>query len=230
VTPADVNRAEVNRADVNRAEVRGAEVPGSDHGGSARKRELLEAAYRYVLRNGLADLSLRPLAKAIESSPRVLLFLFGSKEGLVRALLARAREDELSYLAALRNQRGLGGDGPGQADLAATGAAVWSWLAAPEHRALLGLWVEGYALSLRGAPGPWAGFATSTVSDWLDLLAARQPASRGNTLAGQDERTLLLAVLRGALLDLLATGDTDRVTRAVQGHLRALSEGDGRPA
>jgi AcrR family transcriptional regulator len=61
-----------------------------------------------VLSNGLADMSLRPLAKAIGSSPRVLLFLFGSKEGLIRALLARAREDELGYLGALRDSRGGG--------------------------------------------------------------------------------------------------------------------------
>lgn len=204
------------------------EAPGTVQGGSARKRELLDAAYRYVLRNGLADMSLRPLAKAIESSPRVLLFLFGSKEGLIRALLARAREDELSYLEALRNRREPGGhrpDGnqPAETGLAATGGEVWSWLAAPKHRALLGLWVEGYALSLRGEPGPWAGFAADTVNDWLDLLAARQPASRGNTLAGHDERTLLLAVLRGALLDLLATGDLERVSRAVESHLRRLA-------
>jgi AcrR family transcriptional regulator len=66
---------------------------------SPRKQELLRAAYTYVLGNGLADMSLRPLAKAIGSSPRVLLFLFGSKEGLIRALLARAREDELRVLA-----------------------------------------------------------------------------------------------------------------------------------
>jgi hypothetical protein len=31
-------------------------------------------------------------------------------------------------------------------------------------------------------------------------------------------------MLRGALLDLLATGDTDRVTQAVQRHLRALAD------
>jgi hypothetical protein len=35
-------------------------------------------------------------------------------------------------------------------------------------------------------------------------------------------RTLLLAVLRGALLDLLATGDTARVTAAVDRHLHAI--------
>lgn len=195
---------------------------GTDTGqaGSARKRELLEAAYRYVLSNGLAEMSLRPLAKAIGSSPRVLLFLFGSKEGLTRTLLARAREDELGYLDALRNARI---DAHGDRSLAETGREVWSWLADPSHRALLALWTEGYARSLQSKPGPWAEFAHDTVSDWLDLLAARQPAASRDTAAGRSERTLLLAVLRGALLDLLATGDYDRVTDAVERHLSAIA-------
>jgi AcrR family transcriptional regulator len=185
---------------------------------SARKRELLEAAYRYVLSNGLSEMSLRPLAKEIGSSPRVLLFLFGSKDELIRALLARAREDELEYLEALRDSRDGG--------LVRAGRDVWSWLAAPSHRALLALWVEGYARSLLGEPGPWADFGKDTVRAWLDLLAARQPAAVVSTEAGEAERTLLLAVLRGALLDLLATGDTDRLTRAVERHLRDLDHQD----
>ena len=69
---------------------------------SPRRRELLELAYAYVLEHGVADLSLRPLAAAIGSSPRVLLFLFGSKAELVQALLARAREDELELLRGAR--------------------------------------------------------------------------------------------------------------------------------
>jgi AcrR family transcriptional regulator len=70
---------------------------------SARRQELLEAAYQCVLGNGLADMSLRPLASQIGSSPRVLLFLFGSKEDLNRALLAWARAEELRYLAEQRD-------------------------------------------------------------------------------------------------------------------------------
>ena len=160
-----------------------------------------------MLANGLGDMSLRPLAKEIGSSPRVLLFLFGSKEGLIRALLTRAREDELRYLASLRDRPGL----------AATGRDVWAWLADPSHRALLALWVEGYARSLYGEPGPWADFGRDTVRDWLDLLAERQVVADGAD--AEADRTLLLAVLRGALLDLLATGDVARVTRAVERHL-----------
>jgi len=183
---------------------------------SARKRELLEAAYQYALGNGLADYSLRPLAAAIGTSPRVLLFLFGSKDGLTRALLARAREAELAALAAARPDRG-------SSDLAATARGVWAWLADPSHRSLLALWLEGYARSLVSEPGPWAQFAHETVTDWLALLAESQPASRRDTAAGRDERTLLLAVLRGSLLDVLATGDAARATRAVERHLRTLA-------
>ncbi|HTU74520.1 MAG TPA: TetR/AcrR family transcriptional regulator [Trebonia sp.] len=184
--------------------------------GSPRKQELLEAAYQYALGNGLASMSLRPLAKEIGSSPRVLLFLFGSKEGLIRALLARAREDELRYLQEARDHQGAR-DSQGWRE---AGLEIWSWLAAPAHRALLALWVEGYARSLLGDPGPWAGFGASTVSDWLELLSRHQPAAQRAGAGAEAERTLLLAVLRGALLDLLATGDIDRVTAAVEHHLR----------
>lgn len=42
--------------------------------------------------------------------------------------------------------------------------------------------------------------------------------------AGQAERTLALAVLRGALLDLLATNDVDRTTAAVERHLAMIRQ------
>jgi AcrR family transcriptional regulator len=182
---------------------------------SARQQELLERAYRYALQHGLADLSLRPLAAAIGSSPRVLLFLFGSKDGLVRALLARARADELALLDQA-------GQGRARADLAAVVRVTWQWLAADEHRQLLTLWAEAYARSLAEPGGPWSGFAGQTVDDWLAVLAAAQPPQRRRSSAGAAERSLALAVLRGALLDLLATGDADRTTAAIDRHLASI--------
>ena len=74
---------------------------------SARRDELLDRAYRYVTEHGLSAMSLRPLATEIGSSPRVLLFLFGSKDGLVRALLARARADEMAYVQRVRLEDGV---------------------------------------------------------------------------------------------------------------------------
>jgi hypothetical protein len=104
---------------------------------------------------------------------------------------------------------------------------VWRWLAAEEHRPLLRLWLEAYSRSVAGEPGPWEGFAVDTVTDWDLLLAAHQPSARVGTPAGAAERALLLAVLRGALLDLLATGDVGRTGSAVEAHLRAVSAGPG---
>jgi AcrR family transcriptional regulator len=177
-------------------------VPQARATPTPRRAELLDAAYRYVLTHGIADLSLRPLAAAIGSSPRVLLFLFGSKDGLVRELLARARAEQLALL-------------PETTGLDVAGRRVWEWLAAPARRPLLTLWLECYARSLSDPDGPWAGFAAATVEDWLDVLARAQPPAHRDLPDGTAARTAVLALLRGALLDLLATGDLDRTTAAV---------------
>jgi AcrR family transcriptional regulator len=173
---------------------------------SARRAELLESAYRHIQEHGLVGMSLRPLAHAVGSSPRVLLYLFGSKDGLVRALLERARADELALLQTVRRDQGT---------LAEAAAALWRWIAAPEHDRILALWTEAYARSLVEPDGPWAGFAARTVDDWLALLA--------EFAADPTERTLVLAVLRGALLDLLATGDRAAVDAAMDAYIEQLT-------
>jgi AcrR family transcriptional regulator len=192
-------------------------VPATTPAPSSRRNELLEGAYHYVLEHGVADLSLRPLAAALESSPRVLLFLFGSKAELVQALLARARAEELDLLSRVRAASD-------QSDLATVAFELWGWLAAAEHRALLTLWVEGYARSLIDPDGPWANFAQATVNDWLDVLAQAQSAKVRDSAAGEVQRTLMLAVLRGALLDLLATSDLERTTDAITQQLALLRD------
>lgn len=175
---------------------------------SPRREELLAAAYAFVRDNGLTELSLRPLAAAIGSSPRVLLFLFGSKDGLIRAILERARRDEVALISRI----GL----DGSATVGELVRRTWDWLSNPEHRSVLVLWTEAYSRSLTAPTGPWGEFAAETVNDWLRLLAAAQPARRRGSTAAAAERTMALAVLRGALLDLLATGDRQRATAAVE--------------
>lgn len=185
---------------------------------SPRRDELLERAYAYVLQHGLTDISLRPLAAEIGSSPRVLLFLFGSKDGLIRALLARARVEEVALLSKLKDRSSTPGG-----NLKAVVGELWLWISAPERRPVLTIWVEGYARSLIEPAGPWADFGRDTVQDWLSLLASTQHPAVRDTEQGKTERTLALAVLRGALLDLLATGDTPRTTKAVTAQLATLT-------
>lgn len=192
----------------------------SEENPSRRREELLELAYHYVLEHGLTELSLRPLAKAIGSSPRVLLFLFESKDALVRALLSRARQEECALLEDVRST--------GATSLQTVTTQIWGWLVAPEHHGLLVLWTESYARSLVAPTGTWAGFAGATVDDWLDLLADVQSANVRDTPDGEAERTLVLAILRGALLDLLATGDRERTTAAVHFALSQIASPAGK--
>ncbi|MBX7513035.1 TetR/AcrR family transcriptional regulator [Qipengyuania sp. GH38] len=51
------------------------------------RETLLPALAAHVLRHGLGGLSLRPLAKSANTSDRMLLYHFGSKEQLITALL-----------------------------------------------------------------------------------------------------------------------------------------------
>ncbi|MDX2972323.1 TetR/AcrR family transcriptional regulator [Kribbella solani] len=184
-------------------------MPTTKEAPSAREQELLERAYAYSLTHGLGDLSLRPLATAIGSSPRVLLFLFGSKDGLIRALLARGRADQLELLRRTEQQYD---EPPG---LTVVARELWTWLAAPERRPLMTFWVEAYGRSLVAPEGPWADFARSTVDDWLELLKTSAPEET------EARRTGVLAMLRGALIDLLATNDLARTTAALDDYLAA---------
>lgn len=184
---------------------------------TSRKAELVEAAYAYVLEHGLTDLSLRPVAEAIGSSTGVLRFLFGSREGLIETLLDRARQDEIDMLSAL----------PPGADLLTTADAIWTWLAAPSRRALLRLWVQTYSASLHPDSGPWAEFARRSVTDWLGLLSRAQPPELREAASGLAQRTAVLSLLRGSVLDLVATGDTARTTESVKRGLVALTRPQG---
>ena len=111
-----------------------------------------------MLEHGLAGLSLRPLAAATGTSPRVLLYLFGSKEQLVRELLARARQEQISP------DHGPLGPEPGRRVRAASGQAVEPAVL-PRAAAMVRLTYEAYLRSVSRDPGPWQGFAAETARD-----------------------------------------------------------------
>jgi len=162
----------------------------------ARRAELLDRALDYVCRHGLADLSLRPLAKAIGSSPRVLLYYFGSKEELVIEIVRRGRARQRAMLAELK---------PANLSPRANARALWREWSKPEWEPLTRLSFEVYALALSDR-SRFPGFLESSVNEWITAL-------RGCSVT---QATLLIAGFRGFLLDLLATHDRSRVNRAVE--------------
>ncbi len=71
-----------------------------------RRAKLLEKVVGYILRHGLVDLSLRPLAAALRTSPHMLLYFFGSKERLLAEALTEGRARlQREFIRALSTKR-----------------------------------------------------------------------------------------------------------------------------
>jgi AcrR family transcriptional regulator len=178
-----------------------------------RRSQLLGRVADYILSNGLADLSLRPLAAALKTSPRMLLYFFGSKEQLISEALTQLRSrQQLEFARAI---------------LAPTGrrrrlSEAWEIWSSPEGEHSLWLFFEIYSLALRDRKR-FPGMLERLVKDWLPFFehgfaAAGVAAERVQPLA-----TLSLAAVRGLLLDLLATGERTRTDAAFRELLQLLA-------
>jgi len=65
---------------------------------SQAREDLLAAAVRHALDGGIADLSLRQIAAAIGTSHRMLIYHFGSREGLLVAVTQAVEEQQRAAL------------------------------------------------------------------------------------------------------------------------------------
>ncbi|HVR46472.1 MAG TPA: TetR/AcrR family transcriptional regulator [Candidatus Binatia bacterium] len=171
----------------------------------ARRRELLERAVDYVCRHGLAELSLRPLAKALKSSPRVLLYYFGSKENLVVEIVRRGRARQQAMMATVK----LAGLAP-----KTVARTLWREWSKPEWEPLTQLSFEIYALALRDA-SRFPGYLEGSIHGWLAALEVCTMLPGYTRRQAEALGTLLIAGFRGFLLDLLATHERARINRAV---------------
>ncbi|MGE2725962.1 TetR/AcrR family transcriptional regulator [Mycolicibacterium pulveris] len=160
-----------------------------------RRRELLDALVAEFAKAGIGDRSLREIAAAVGTSHRMLLHHFGSRDELLLSIVEEVERRQMALLTEL----------PPEPDQAI--AAMWANLRRPELRPFERLFFECYA---RGAQGeqPFARMLPGAVDAWL-----ARAASDGTELDPALTR-LGLAVARGLLLDLVATGDVDGVDAA----------------
>lgn len=178
-----------------------------------RPEALLDAIVEYLVTHGVADVSLRPLARAVGSSPRVLLYYFGSKEELLTLALARLRERQRASFARLKQA--------GAEDPIEVCRAVWRQLAAPQTQPLFRLFFHAYSMGLQ-QPQRFADFLHHAIEDWLEFLAAPRLAAGASPAASRAYATVVLAGFRGFLLDYCASQDRRRVEAAVELWLRSL--------
>ncbi|UUN30031.1 TetR/AcrR family transcriptional regulator [Streptomyces sp. FIT100] len=187
----------------------------------AKRRALLNDVREYVIHHGLADLSLRPMARALGTSDRMLLYYFGTKERLVAEALA---VDERRPL--LRFRHALDGFGPVDDPEALRRflEEMWRRVSAPDRRPVLPLYFELMAASLMN-PAPYGPVAHDAVREWAALLA---PLFLGLGLPedrARNEATLLVGTALGLLVTPLADGDWDRADAAFRTLLDSLAPG-----
>jgi AcrR family transcriptional regulator len=171
------------------------------------KEKLLEAVADVALAGGIADRSLRAIAEAAGTSHRMLIHHFGSREGLlvdvIGAVEARQR-GALTELVADSIQA------PGNlAD------RFWKHLRSPELAPQERLFFEVYGQALQGRQ--WAKpLLEGVVENWVGPVAAMLEAEGIRPDTARTVARLYVAVGRGLLLDVLATGDGHEVDAAMQ--------------
>lgn len=176
-----------------------------------RRAATLTAATDHVLGHGLAGSSLRPLAEALGTSHRMLLYDFGTKEALLAAVLAESRR-RLAELwrTQVEEQR---------SSAAESLRAAWSWMTAAEQEPYLRLFFEVQVDAMR-RPAVYPDRGADMTRDWLAPVAGLlDHADR----AASDTATAAVAALRGLIIDRLTTGDRVRTDRAAELVIRALT-------
>jgi AcrR family transcriptional regulator len=182
-----------------------------DRGAADAKNRLLEAVIERLTEHGLGDQSLRGLATAIGTSHRMLIYHFGAKEGLLIEVVRAMEERQRTALADL--ERELTADpalGPGDVI-----RRFWQRLADPALWPAERLFFELYGQALQGREGT-TPFLDGIVESWLAPLAAATERFGSPAGTARADARLGLAVSRGLLLDLLATGDRAGVDEAVE--------------
>jgi AcrR family transcriptional regulator len=169
---------------------------------SSARTALLDRCLAFLQENGFSQLSLREIAAGVGTSHRMLIYHFGTREGLLAEVVARNEAEQRAALADLATQM----DDPYEA-----GRAFWRRVSDPALAPAERLFFEVYAQALYGRS--WTeSFRASVIVAWEAPLVELF-SSLGHDDAATRAR-LSLAAARGLLLDLLITGDREAVNGA----------------
>lgn len=182
-----------------------------------RRTALLDEVVLYLSENGLANVSLRPMANALGVSVNSLMHHFGSKDDLVIAALRRSGQMQ----QAVENRWLERSPGLSQADLL---RSWWRWItASPQNLAIVRLGIEAAALEATSAGLP-RQIRGEQIGLWRTNIEDRLVAEGVPTQTAKIEASLAKAMFTGLVVDLLATGHKARLTRALEVGLARLEQ------
>jgi AcrR family transcriptional regulator len=161
-----------------------------------RRAELLDALIDAFANGGIGGRSLREVAAAVGTSHRMLLHHFGSRDELLLAIVEEVERRQTATLADLPD------------DPADAVAAMWADLRRSELWPFERLFFECYARAAQGE-APFSRLVPAAVDGWLRAVDEQTGGAADPAMV-----RLGLAVTRGLLLDLVATGDRKGVDAA----------------
>jgi len=169
-----------------------------------RRDELAEAAADYVLEHGIIDLSLRPLAAAIGTSDRMLLYHFRDKDDLVATVLRVSNERSVAEVRRLRAPRNV------------RGAVLDLWAAhnSGQLERCQRLYVEAAALGLLGRE-PYLTLVRASNERWVEALVDHVVRAGVARPRARRAVALLDAAFMGLQLDLTVEDDAAAIRRTV---------------
>jgi AcrR family transcriptional regulator len=179
-----------------------------------RRGELLEAVGEYVLEHGVASLTLRKVADAAGVSHVTLQHHFGTKEQLVGEIVEHLLERTFTPVQAYAD----GTPNPGL-DLPTRWRTLWAQLTSPAGQRDVRLFVEVLGHSQFADSDRYATAVKRSIDHRVELMAAGVVALGCPPAQARGFATLALATLRGLVIDLLATGERERVDEAFEGAL-----------
>jgi AcrR family transcriptional regulator len=178
--------------------------------GEARRRELLNRVTDDLAVNGLVDFSLRRAARAAGTTHKVLLYHFDGADDLLKQailLLRDRRIDKGMAVAAV---------GPTGRPLADRVRAMWPILVGEEARVL----DQAIGLAMYD-PDRYAELGRGASHQYLPSLLSICP-EHWSDRRKLEVAEMILAVLRGFLVDARTSGDTEGVAAGFDALTRAL--------
>jgi AcrR family transcriptional regulator len=178
--------------------------------GEARRAELLEKVTDDLSAHGLVDFSLRRAARAAGTTHKVLLYHFADLDDLLLQAVLQLRDRRIARAAQLR-------DRADDESMAAWVLAVWDELLGEESRVL----DQAIGLMLYD-PDRYSALGRGASQQYLPTILAACP-DRWSDRRRLEVAEMVLAALRGFLIDRLSSGDDSGVRAGLAALARAIS-------
>jgi AcrR family transcriptional regulator len=175
--------------------------------GEARRQELLELVTDDLAANGLVDFSLRRAARAAGTTHKVLLYHFAGADELLTLAVHRLRDRRIT--------RGLAAAAPA-GTLAARVRALWPVLTSEEA----GVLDQAIGLSMYDV-ARYADMSRGASRQYLPALLSICPADWAEARK-LEVSEMILAALRGFLVDWRTSGDAEGIEAGFRALGRAL--------